>query len=88
MVREINFIGSMRYGNVFGEAIRLVAEGRIALRGLITESCRWPKHRKPCAWPPKRTPPSKCSWRSGNPNTSATRMPLAIAGRSNTEKNL
>ncbi len=36
MVREINFIGSMRYGNVFGEAIRLVAEGRIALRGLIS----------------------------------------------------
>lgn len=36
MVREINFIGSMRYGNVFGETIRLVAEGRIALRGLIS----------------------------------------------------
>jgi len=36
MVREINFIGSMRYGNVFAEAIRLVEAGRIDLRGLIS----------------------------------------------------
>jgi len=37
MVREINFIGSMRYGNVFDEAIRLVEAGRIDLRGLISD---------------------------------------------------
>lgn len=36
MNREINFIGSMRYGNVFDEAIRLVAAKRIDLRPLIT----------------------------------------------------
>jgi len=36
MVREINFIGSMRYGNVFDEAIRLVQSRRIDLRGLIS----------------------------------------------------
>lgn len=36
MVREINFVGSMRYGNVFEEAIRLVETGRINLRGLIS----------------------------------------------------
>lgn len=36
MNREICFIGSMRYGNVFGEAIRLVEAGRIDLRGLIS----------------------------------------------------
>ncbi|MCX6932132.1 MAG: NAD(P)-dependent alcohol dehydrogenase [Verrucomicrobia bacterium] len=36
MVREINFIGSMRYGNVFDEAIRLVQAGRIDLRPLIS----------------------------------------------------
>lgn len=36
MVKEINFIGSMRYGNVFGEAIRLVETGRIELHGLIS----------------------------------------------------
>lgn len=36
MVREINFIGSMRYGNVFDEAIRLVAAKRIDLRPLIS----------------------------------------------------
>jgi L-idonate 5-dehydrogenase len=36
MVREINFIGSMRYGNVFGEAIRLVEANRIDLRPLIS----------------------------------------------------
>jgi L-idonate 5-dehydrogenase len=36
MNREINFIGSMRYGNVFGEAIRLVEAGQIDLRGLIS----------------------------------------------------
>lgn len=33
---EINFVGSMRYGNVFGDAIRLAEEGRIELRGLIS----------------------------------------------------
>jgi len=36
MVREINFVGSMRYGNVFEEAIRLVETGRIDMRGLIS----------------------------------------------------
>jgi len=36
MNREINFIGSMRYGNVFDEAIRLVEAGRIEMRGLIS----------------------------------------------------
>lgn len=36
MVKEINFIGSMRYGNVFGEAIRLVQARRIELRGLVS----------------------------------------------------
>jgi L-idonate 5-dehydrogenase len=35
MNKEINFIGSMRYGNVFDEAIRLVAMRRINLRPLI-----------------------------------------------------
>jgi L-idonate 5-dehydrogenase len=37
MVREINFVGSMRYGNVFDEAIRLVASGRIDLRPFISD---------------------------------------------------
>lgn len=36
MVKELNFVGSMRYGNVFAEAIRLVEAGRIELRGLIS----------------------------------------------------
>jgi len=36
MNHEINFIGSMRYGDVFGEAIRLVAAKRIDLLPLIT----------------------------------------------------
>jgi len=36
MNREINFIGSMRYGDVFNEAIRLIAANRIDLRPLIT----------------------------------------------------
>ena len=36
MVKEINFIGSFRYGNIFDEAIRLVASGRINLRPFIT----------------------------------------------------
>ena len=36
MVKEINFIGSFRYGNVFDEAIRLVDSGRINLRPFIT----------------------------------------------------
>jgi L-idonate 5-dehydrogenase len=35
MVREINFRGSMRYGDTFDEAIRLVAAGRIDVRPLI-----------------------------------------------------
>ena len=37
MVREITLVGSMRYGNVFGEAIRLVESGRINVRGLISD---------------------------------------------------
>ena len=36
MNREINFIGSMRYGNVFDEAIRLAASGRLKLGSLLT----------------------------------------------------
>jgi L-idonate 5-dehydrogenase len=36
MNREIQFIGSMRYGDVFNEAIRLAATKRIDLRPLIT----------------------------------------------------
>jgi L-idonate 5-dehydrogenase len=36
MNREINFVGSMRYGDVFDEAIRLVAAKRIDLGPLIT----------------------------------------------------
>ncbi|MEI9943518.1 MAG: L-idonate 5-dehydrogenase [Chitinophagaceae bacterium] len=36
MVKEINFIGSFRYGNVFDEAIRLVTSGRIDLQPFIT----------------------------------------------------
>ena len=36
MVREINYVGSMRYGPVFDEAIRLVAAGRVELRPLIS----------------------------------------------------
>lgn len=36
MVNEIHFIGSFRYGNVFDEAIRLVASGRINLTPFIT----------------------------------------------------
>ncbi|WP_425465754.1 hypothetical protein [Oleiharenicola lentus] len=36
MVREINLIGSMCYGNVFDEAIRLVMSRRIDLRGLLS----------------------------------------------------
>ena len=36
MLREIQFIGSFRYGNVFDEAIRLAASGRLNLRPLLT----------------------------------------------------
>jgi len=35
MNKEINLVGSMRYGNVFDEAIRLVSAGRVNLRPLI-----------------------------------------------------
>jgi L-idonate 5-dehydrogenase len=35
MEREINFVGSMRYGDTFDEAIRLVASGRVQLQSLI-----------------------------------------------------
>jgi L-idonate 5-dehydrogenase len=37
MVREIDFRGSMRYGNTFDEAIRLVAAGRINVSSLINQ---------------------------------------------------
>ena len=37
MAREIQFLGSFRYGNVFGEAIRLVATGRLNLAPLISQ---------------------------------------------------
>lgn len=36
MNREIQFLGSFRYGNVFDEAIRLVSSGRVDLRPLIS----------------------------------------------------
>ena len=36
MVKEIQFVGSFRYGNVFDEAINLVASGKINLRPFIT----------------------------------------------------
>ena len=36
MVKEIQLVGSFRNGNVFEEAIRLVASGRIDLRPFIT----------------------------------------------------
>ncbi|MEO8413304.1 MAG: zinc-binding dehydrogenase [Ginsengibacter sp.] len=36
MVKEIQFLGSFRYGNVFDEAIRLVASGRIDVSSFIT----------------------------------------------------
>jgi L-idonate 5-dehydrogenase len=37
MNREIDFIGSLRYGDVFDECIRLVAAGSIPLRPLLSE---------------------------------------------------
>ncbi|MGZ8538059.1 MAG: L-idonate 5-dehydrogenase [Flavisolibacter sp.] len=36
MVKEIQFVGSFRYGNVFDEAISLVASGKIDLRPFIS----------------------------------------------------
>ena len=36
MVREINFVGSFRYGNVFEEGVRLLASGRLDLRPLVS----------------------------------------------------
>jgi L-idonate 5-dehydrogenase len=36
MLREIQFVGSFRYGNVFDEAIRLAASGRLKLPPLLT----------------------------------------------------
>jgi len=36
MNREINYIGSMRYGDVFGEAIQLAASGRVNLQPIIS----------------------------------------------------
>lgn len=35
MNKELNLIGSMRYGNVFDDAIRLIAAGRVDLRPLL-----------------------------------------------------
>ncbi len=37
MAREISLIGSMRYGNVFDEAIRLVQSRRIKAEQLISD---------------------------------------------------
>lgn len=36
LVRELQFIGSFRYGNVWEETIRLVTSGRVNLRPLIS----------------------------------------------------
>jgi threonine dehydrogenase-like Zn-dependent dehydrogenase len=36
MVREINFLGSMRYGDTFEQAIRLVAAGRVDVQAFIS----------------------------------------------------
>ncbi len=36
MVRELQFVGSFRYGNVWEEAIRLAASGRVNLKPLIS----------------------------------------------------
>jgi threonine dehydrogenase-like Zn-dependent dehydrogenase len=36
LVRELNYVGSFRYGNVWEEAIRLVAAGRVNLQPLIS----------------------------------------------------
>jgi L-idonate 5-dehydrogenase len=36
LVRELNFVGSFRYGNVWEEAIRFVASGRVNLQPLIS----------------------------------------------------
>lgn len=36
MVREIDFVGSFRYGNVFEEGVRLLASGRVDLRPLVS----------------------------------------------------
>ena len=40
MRKEINYIGSQRYGDVFDEAIRLVASGRINLRPIMSDEFR------------------------------------------------
>jgi len=40
MVREIQFIGSFRYGDVFGQAIRLAASGRVNLQPLVSRVFR------------------------------------------------
>ncbi len=40
MRKEINFVGSQRYGNVFDEAIRLVTSGQLSLRPLMSDEFR------------------------------------------------
>jgi len=37
MTREITFLGSFRYGDVFDDAIRLAAAGRVNLAALVSE---------------------------------------------------
>jgi L-idonate 5-dehydrogenase len=37
MVREINFVGSFRYGNVFEEGVRLLTAKRVDLRPLVSQ---------------------------------------------------
>jgi L-idonate 5-dehydrogenase len=37
MVREIQFLGSFRYGNVFEKGVRLLASGRVDLRPLVSQ---------------------------------------------------
>ena len=37
MTREIRLLGSFRYGDVFDDAIRLAASGRVDLPALVSE---------------------------------------------------
>ena len=54
MVREIQFVGSFRYGNVFEEGVRLLASGRVDLRPLVSQV--FPLAEGPRPWPPPASP--------------------------------